>query len=59
MKQSPRKIRFTKTLATSRQTFRCGHEYDIAGDEASEYIAKGIAETVKTASPKSAAAKKG
>jgi len=47
MKQSPRKIRFTKTLATSRQTFRRGHEYDVTDSQATEYVAKGIATDVK------------
>lgn len=51
MKTQTRKIRFIQTLATSRATYRRGHEYDVPADEAEQYTRHGIASTVEAASP--------
>jgi len=40
------KIRFTKTLSTTRQVFRRGHEYDVEDATARQYIGAAVAEQV-------------
>jgi len=41
------RIRFIKTLSTSRQVFRGGKEYDVSDQDASEYVVKDLAVEVK------------
>jgi len=40
------KIRFIKTLSTTRQVFRRKHDYDLEDAEAHYYIAAGVAEAI-------------
>lgn len=43
------KIRFIRTLSTTRAVFRRGHEYEVEDAEAKQYLTASVAEQVTAA----------